>query len=74
MQNVFKFLQSHSTLANTCIKHMIHYLYSLCFPMHQPLAYYLRPITLDQMVGQESIRQTITSFLEKGQVPSMIFR
>jgi replication-associated recombination protein RarA len=43
-------------------------------PMHQPLAYFLRPTTLDQMVGQKVIRQTIASFLEKGQVPSMIFR
>jgi replication-associated recombination protein RarA len=42
--------------------------------MHQPLAYFLRPTTLEQMVGQKAIRQTITSFLEKGQVPSMIFR
>ncbi|MDR2191157.1 MAG: hypothetical protein LBP53_08595 [Candidatus Peribacteria bacterium] len=41
--------------------------------MHQPLAYALRPTSLDQMVGQEPLRQTITSFLEKGQVPSMIF-
>ncbi|MDR2415732.1 MAG: hypothetical protein LBD75_03895 [Candidatus Peribacteria bacterium] len=41
--------------------------------MHQPLAYFLRPTTLDQMVGQETIRQTIISFLKKGQVPSMIF-
>jgi replication-associated recombination protein RarA len=41
---------------------------------HQPLAYYLRPTTLDGMVGQPQIRQTIRSFLEKGQIPSMIFR
>jgi len=44
------------------------------FLMQQPLAFYLRPTTLDQMVGQDSIRQTIASFLEKGQVPSLIFR
>ncbi|MDR2541570.1 MAG: AAA family ATPase [Candidatus Peribacteria bacterium] len=42
--------------------------------MPQPLAFALRPTSLENMVGQETIRQTIKSFLEKGQVPSMIFR
>jgi replication-associated recombination protein RarA len=42
--------------------------------MHQPLDFFLRPITFEGMVGQEKIRTTIQSFLEKGQVPSMIFR
>ncbi|MDR3169187.1 MAG: hypothetical protein LBU27_05535 [Candidatus Peribacteria bacterium] len=40
----------------------------------QPLAYALRPTALEGMVGQDGIRQTIRSFLEKGQIPSMIFR
>lgn len=44
------------------------------FQMQQPLAFYLRPTSLDQMVGQEPIKTTIQSFLQKGQVPSMIFR
>ncbi|MDR0369937.1 MAG: hypothetical protein LBH96_05560 [Candidatus Peribacteria bacterium] len=43
-------------------------------PMQEPLAFYLRPTSLNQMVGQEQIRVTIQSFLSKGQVPSMIFR
>ncbi|MDR0860857.1 MAG: hypothetical protein LBO09_08030 [Candidatus Peribacteria bacterium] len=42
--------------------------------MSQPLAFALRPTSLEGMVGQEPIRQTIRSFLEKGQIPSMIFR
>lgn len=44
------------------------------FFMQEPLAFYLRPTSLDQMVGQEHIKTTIQSFLQKGQVPSMIFR
>ena len=42
--------------------------------MSQPLAFFLRPRTLSQMVGQDTIRQTIQSFLEKGQIPSLLFR
>lgn len=41
--------------------------------MQAPLAYLLRPQSLDDMVGQDSIRQTIRSFLEKGVIPSLIF-
>ncbi|GHW02520.1 recombinase RarA [candidate division SR1 bacterium] len=42
--------------------------------MYQPLAYLLRPISLDKMVGQDSIRQTVQSFLDSGNLPSLIFR
>lgn len=42
--------------------------------MHHPLAFFLRPTALDGMVGQNHIKTTIQSFLEKGQIPSMIFR
>jgi putative ATPase len=42
--------------------------------MQTPLAFLLRPNTLDGMVGQAHIKATIQSFLEKGQIPSMIFR
>jgi len=42
--------------------------------MQQPLAFFLRPTTIDGMVGQKNIKTTIKSFLENGQIPSMIFR
>ena len=42
--------------------------------MNTPLAYRLRPKTLDEMVGQDALRQTVRVFFEKDQIPSMIFR
>lgn len=38
-----------------------------------PLAYYLRPTTLDGVVWQEQTKLSIKKFLENWQVPSMIF-
>lgn len=40
---------------------------------NEPLAYYLRPITLDEVVWQEQTKLSIQKFLENWQVPSMIF-
>ena len=40
---------------------------------NEPLAYYLRPTTLDEVVGQEQTKLSIQKFLENWQVPSMIF-
>lgn len=42
--------------------------------MQEPLAFLLRPESLENMVWQENIRKNIESFLQKGQIPSMIFR
>ena len=39
----------------------------------EPLAYYLRPTTLDEVVWQEQTKLSIKKFLENWQVPSMIF-
>lgn len=41
---------------------------------NEPLAYYLRPKDLDNVVWQEQTKQSIQKFLENGTVPSMIFR
>jgi len=38
-----------------------------------PLAYFLRPTTLDEVVWQEQTKLSIQKFLENWQVPSMIF-
>ena len=40
---------------------------------NEPLAYYLRPTTLDEVVWQEQTKASIQKFLENWQVPSMIF-
>ncbi len=40
---------------------------------NEPLAYYLRPTTLDEVVWQEQTKLSIQKFLENWQVPSMIF-
>ena len=40
---------------------------------NEPLAYFLRPTKLDEVVGQEQTKQSIKKFLENGQIPSMIF-
>ena len=42
-------------------------------PHNEPLAYYLRPTTLDEVVWQEQTKLSIQKFLENWQVPSMIF-
>ncbi len=42
-------------------------------PNNEPLAYYLRPTTLDEVVWQEQTKLSIQKFLENWQVPSMIF-
>ncbi len=42
-------------------------------PNNEPLAYYLRPTTLDEVVWQEQTKLSIQKFLETWQVPSMIF-
>ena len=42
--------------------------------MQEPLASFLRPQTLDEMVGQEKIIETVKTFLSQGKIPSMIFR
>lgn len=39
----------------------------------EPLAYFLRPTTLDEVVWQEQTKLSIQKFLENWQVPSMIF-
>ena len=39
----------------------------------EPLAYFLRPTTLDEVVWQEQTKVSIQKFLENWQVPSMIF-
>ena len=40
---------------------------------NEPLAYYLRPTTLDEVVWQQQTKLSIQKFLENWQVPSMIF-
>jgi len=40
---------------------------------NEPLAYYLRPTTLDDVVWQEQTKLSIQKFIENWQVPSMIF-
>ena len=42
-------------------------------PHNEPLAYYLRPTTLDEVVWQEQTKLSIQKFLENWHVPSMIF-
>ena len=42
--------------------------------MQEPLASFLRPQTLDEMVGQKKIIETVKTFLSQGKIPSMIFR
>jgi len=42
--------------------------------MQEPLASFLRPQTLEEMVGQEKIIETVKTFLSQGTIPSMIFR
>ena len=42
-------------------------------PNNEPLAYFLRPTTLDEVVWQEQTKLSIQKFLENWQVPSMIF-
>ena len=39
----------------------------------EPLAYFLRPTTLDEVVWQEQTKLSIQKFLENWQIPSMIF-
>ena len=39
----------------------------------EPLAFFLRPEKIEDMVGQEKILENIKTFIENGTIPSMIF-